>query len=60
MGFPLVFFQRFWEDIKEDLKAFMKKLHARGKLSRHIGASFITLIAKKSGAVSIKDFRPIS
>ena len=27
------------------------------KLSNHIGASFITLIAKKSGAESIKDLR---
>ena len=32
----------------------------RGKLSKHIGASFITLIAKKLGAESIKDFWPIS
>ena len=37
----------------------MKEFQARGKLSRHIGASFIMLIIKKSGVVSIKDFRPI-
>ena len=59
-GFPMVFFQRFWKDIKEDLLAFIKEFHVRGKLSRHLGASFITLIPKKSGAVCIKDFRPIS
>ena len=38
----------------------MRALHARGKLPRHFGATFITLIAKKSVAVCIKNFRPIS
>ena len=56
----MVFFQRFWKDIKEDLVAFMQEFHDRGKLSKHLGTSFITLIPKKSGAVSIKDFRLIS
>lgn len=27
---------------------FMKEFHVRGKLSEHIGASFITLVAKKA------------
>ena len=45
-GFPLVFFWRFWEDITEDLKAFLKVFRARDKLSRHIGASFITLLLR--------------
>eukprot|EP00268_Persea_americana_P004181 TRINITY_DN11318_c0_g1_i2.p1 TRINITY_DN11318_c0_g1~~TRINITY_DN11318_c0_g1_i2.p1 ORF type:complete len:108 (+),score=7.43 TRINITY_DN11318_c0_g1_i2:273-596(+) len=31
-----------------------------GKLSKHIGASFIILIAKKSGPENIQDLRPIS
>lgn len=56
----MVFFQIFWEDIKEDLCTFMQEFQPRGKLSRHLGASLITLIPKKSGATSIKDFRPIS
>ena len=43
-----------------DVMDFMREFHARGKLSRHIGASFISLIAKKVGAESIKDFRPLS
>lgn len=45
-GFLLVFFQRFWEDTKEDILAFMKEFYSRGKLSRHIEATFITLITK--------------
>lgn len=59
-GFPLSFFQIFWENIKEDVMNFMNEFHERGKLSKHIGASFITLIAKKAGATNIRDFRPIS
>ena len=39
---------------------FMKDFHLRGKLSNHIGASFISIIAKKAGSVLIEDFRPIS
>ena len=40
-GFPLAFFQRIWEDIKVDVMEFMTEFHARGKLSKHIGAFFI-------------------
>ena len=59
-NFPIAFFQTFWEVIKEDVMIFMKEFLVRGKLSKHIGASFITLIAKKAGAKNIKDYRPIS
>ena len=59
-GFPLAFFQIFWEVIKVDVMNFMKEFQDRDKLSKHFGASFITSIAKKTGAESIKDFRPIS
>eukprot|EP00268_Persea_americana_P008172 TRINITY_DN13144_c0_g1_i6.p1 TRINITY_DN13144_c0_g1~~TRINITY_DN13144_c0_g1_i6.p1 ORF type:complete len:313 (+),score=49.71 TRINITY_DN13144_c0_g1_i6:1004-1942(+) len=38
---------------------FMTEFHGRGKLSKLVGASFIVIIAKKIGAESIKDFRPI-
>ena len=54
-GFPLDFFCRSSRKILK-----MREFHARGKLSRHLRASFNTLIAKKSGAVCIKDFHPIS
>lgn len=43
-----------------DVMAFMKEFHEKGKFSKHIGASFIVLIAKKAGAENIRDFRPIS
>lgn len=58
-GFPIAFFQMFWEDIKEDVMNYLKEFHARGILSNTIGASFITLIAKRVGAENIKDYRPV-
>lgn len=45
-GFPMVFFQRFWEVTKVDIMKFMKEFHFRGKLSKSAGASFISLIPK--------------
>jgi hypothetical protein len=34
--------------------------HARGKFERSLNSTFTPLISKKSGAIDIKDFRPIS
>lgn len=45
--FPSAFFQIFWENIKEDVMNFMNEFHERGKLSKHIGASFITLMQRR-------------
>eukprot|EP00268_Persea_americana_P020047 TRINITY_DN2032_c0_g1_i12.p1 TRINITY_DN2032_c0_g1~~TRINITY_DN2032_c0_g1_i12.p1 ORF type:complete len:262 (+),score=40.11 TRINITY_DN2032_c0_g1_i12:330-1115(+) len=59
-GFPLSFFHRFWDLLRVDIMVFIKEFHSRGKLSKSIGASFIALIPKKTGADSIRDFRPIS
>lgn len=42
-----------------DVVAFMKEFHEKGKLSKHIGASFIALIAK-ADAENVREFRPIS
>ena len=39
---------------------FMRDFHARGKLSKSQGASFIALVPKQTGTNRIKDFRPIS
>ena len=55
-GFPMAFFQTFWEDVKDFVSEFLD----RGFLSKDIGASFIALTPKKMDAEGIKDFRPIS
>lgn len=59
-GFPLAFFQRFWDVLKQYIIAFMKEFHSRSKLSNQIRASFIALIPKKVGVDCIKDFVPIN
>lgn len=59
-GFPMAFFQRFWKMVKKDVMDFLEEPSQRGKLSKGFGASFIVLILKKSGDLSIKDYRPIS
>lgn len=59
-GFPIFFFQRFWHLLKEDVMAFIKEFHARGKLSKNLGASFIALISKMERVAQLKDFKPIS
>lgn len=58
-GFRLFFVQRFWSDLKEDFMEFLE-FYTRGRLSKNLCASFITLIPKKEGAAQLKDFRPIS
>lgn len=54
------FFRRFWAMLKDDILVFTKEFHYRGKLSRGIRTSFISLIPKKKGDIGIKDFRSIS
>ena len=48
-GFPIAICQQFWSDLEDDIIAFMKEFHLRGKLSKYTRASFITLILKKLG-----------
>lgn len=59
-GFLVFFFQRFWLDVKDEIMAFVKGFHARGKLSKNLCATFIALISKVDGAAQLRDFRPIS
>lgn len=60
-GFPISFFQYFWNDIKkDDLYIFFQDFFSSGKFLKALGASFVTLIPKKAGVISIRDFRPIS
>lgn len=58
--FPMVFFQIFWNEVEDDIMAFLNEFHSRGKLSKNLGASFSALVPKKPSADIISDFRPIS
>ena len=39
---------------------FFNEFHVNGVITGELGATFIALVPKKDGAISIKDFRPIS
>ena len=51
-GFPIL--------LEDDLLVFFNEFHANGNITGELVASFIALIPKKEGAISIKDYRPIS
>ena len=59
-GFPIVFFQHFWNLLEDELQIFFNEFHENGVVPKELGASFIALIPKKEGAILLKDFRPIS
>jgi hypothetical protein len=59
-GFSLAFFQDCWDVIKSDLMRVFWDFLSHSKFVKSVNATFIALIPKKSGAVDLKDFRPIS
>jgi len=58
--FSIAFFQYCWDVIKKDLMGVFQDFYAHSKFVKSINATFLTLIPKKSGAMDLKDFRPIS
>uniref|UniRef100_A0A2N9FWW1 Reverse transcriptase domain-containing protein n=1 Tax=Fagus sylvatica TaxID=28930 RepID=A0A2N9FWW1_FAGSY len=59
-GFSSGFFQHCWSIIKDDIMAVFHMFHLHGQFEKSFNATFLALIPKKSGAIEIKDFRPIS
>lgn len=58
-GFPVEFYQNFWEIIKYDLKALFDDFHT-GLLSiERLNYGVITLLPKSPDAHSIQKYRPI-
>ena len=58
-GFPIDFFQHFWDLLEDDLFVFFNEFHDNGVIVGELGASFIELIPKEDGVVSIEDYRPL-
>jgi len=58
-GFSIAFYQDCWDVIKIDLMGVFQDFHTHSKFVKSINATFLALIPKKSGAVDLKDFRPI-
>jgi hypothetical protein len=59
-GFSIAFFQDCWDVIKTNIMGVFHDFHAHSKFVKSLNATFIALIPKKSGAMDLKDFRPIS
>ena len=59
-GFSLAFFQICWDIIRNDIMAVIKYFHGMGTFAKSLNATFLTLIPKKTEAIEVKDFRPIS
>lgn len=58
--FPMIFFQTFWETLKEDIINTLVHFYSNQTFERSFNATFISLIPKKVGVSELKDFRPIS
>ena len=59
-GFIIAFFHKCWRVVEADVMAVFKHFHRYSVFERSLNASFLSLIPKKSNAVNIKDFWPIS
>lgn len=59
-GFSFLFYQKFWETIKVDFMAMVKKFE-KGELNiARLNYAMLTLIPKEPEAKILKKFRPIS
>ena len=59
-GFTMAFFHNCWSVVEKDVMDFFVYFHRHSVFKRSLNALFLTLIPKKSNAVNILDFRPIS
>jgi hypothetical protein len=59
-GFSMGFFQDCWDVIKINIMRIFCDFHGPSKFEKSLNASFIALIPKKSGAIDLTGFRPIS
>ena len=59
-GFPISFYQSFWEMLKEDILSTLRQFHDHQMFEKSLNATYVALIPKKVGVVELRDFRPIS
>ena len=58
-GFPIRFWQFYWDVAKEEIMGFLLDFHERGRFVRSLNATFLVLIPKKPSAEDLRDFRLI-
>ena len=59
-GFPIEFFQEFWEIIKYDLLDVVQESYSNKQMLKSLNSTFLVLIPKKEGANQLEQFRPIA
>ncbi|XP_065622931.1 uncharacterized protein LOC136064740 [Quercus suber] len=59
-GFTMTFFQKCWCVLERDILAFFVDFHKECIFEKSLNATFLCLIPKKTNAVNIRDFCPIS
>ena len=55
-GFPIEFFQEFWDIIKSDLLAMVHESQHNKQMLRALNATFLALIPKNEGADRLSQF----
>ena len=59
-GFSMAFSQSCWRILKSDIMDVLHNFHEQAVFERSLNVSFLALIPKKSDAMEVKDFHPIS
>ena len=59
-GFSMGFFQCCWDILNPDVMAVLNYFHGLSSFEKSLNATFVSLIPKKTEALEVKDFRPIS
>jgi hypothetical protein len=59
-GFPMLFYQRFWDILKDDLFSIVMLFNNGDITFDSFDYSYIALIPKKSNSLAFGDYRPIS
>jgi hypothetical protein len=59
-GFSMGLFQCCWDILNPDVIAVLNYFHGLSSFEKNLNATFVSLIPKKTDALEVKDFRPIS
>jgi hypothetical protein len=59
-GYSMGFYQACWSVVGSEVMAVCQEFYKQGIFEKSLDATLIGLIPKKSGAIELKDFRPIS
>ena len=59
-GFSMGFFQCCWDILNPDVMTILNYFHGLSFFEKSLNATFVSLIPKKTDALEVKDFKPIS